>query len=50
MSWESILKVSDERWKRYQNQRKKEISEGKNTEAVENLHNLDINVLCVEKD
>jgi len=29
MSWESILKVGDERWKRYQNQREKEISEGR---------------------
>ena len=29
MNWESILKVDDERWKRYQNQRKREKESGK---------------------
>ncbi len=29
MSWENILKVDEERWKRYREQRSKEIKEGK---------------------
>jgi len=33
MNWESILKVDDERWKRYQNQRKKEKESGKKHSA-----------------
>tara|TARA_R100000951_G_C2652316_1_gene184763 strand:- start:379 stop:624 length:246 start_codon:yes stop_codon:yes gene_type:complete len=29
MSWENVLKVGEERWKRYLNQRKKEIKDRK---------------------